>query len=377
MANLNTLLSVLAISQLLFLGTYAYSNFGHHRLARLLTLFAICLGSYLLGQIPVISFNPIIDLIVTSLAILTPAALWVFSVSFFRDEKKIPPYGLSLILAYFILRTIRAFLIYLGYEQGQFSYYLGYLVPLLVMFGLSIHIVYMGIEGRKADLIEERRRIRVPFVISMGIVILFTLFFSALATFLELLSSSEDALPFFEVTDLIIVGFVFSWALMFNLSIFKLSSDAELLLQNAPRIDLGSTHNGEEVKVLSKEEKLKGKINEAMNEQKLYKETSFTIAILAYKLSAPEQRLRTTINKTMGFRNFNQFLNYYRIREASQLIAESDEPIANIAMDVGYNSISSFNKAFKENHGMPPREFRAGVLASRQKEMKISEALPG
>ena len=222
MANLNTLLSILAISQLLFLGTYAYSNFGQHRLARLLILFAICLSSYLLVQIPVISLSPIIDLILASLAILTPAVLWVFSVSFFRDENKTPPYGLGLILCYFILRTFRSSLIYLGYEQGQFSYYLGFIIPLLVMFGLSIHIVYMGIEGRRADLIEERRRIRVPFVIGMGIVILFTLFFSALATFLELLSPSDGALPFFAVTDLIIVDFVFFWTLVFNLSIFKL-----------------------------------------------------------------------------------------------------------------------------------------------------------
>lgn len=365
MANLNIFLSVLAISQLIFLGTYAYSNFGHHRLARLLTTFSICLISFLLSQLPVINYSELIALILSSLAILTPATLWAFSVSFFTDEKKIPAYGLGLILIYFILRTIRSSLEYLGYDLGQFGYYLGYIIPLLIMFGLSIHIVYMGIEGRKADLIEERRRIRVPFVISMGSVILFTLFFSALSTFLELPSSTDGALPFFEVVALIIVVFIFAWTLVFNLSVFKFNNDAELLLQNAPRIDFEPLHK--EKKVLSKEEKLKNKINEAMDEQKLYKETTFTIAILAYKLSTSEQRLRTTINKTMGFRNFNQFLNYYRIREASQLIAESDESIANIAMDVGYNSISSFNKAFKENHGMPPREFRAGALSLSEK----------
>lgn len=365
MANFNILLSVLSISQLLFLGTYAYSKFSHQRQARLITAFAICLSAYLLGQLPGISYNVVTSLILSSLAILTPAALWVFSVSFFNDEKKIPAYGLGLILIYFGLRTIRSSFASLGYDLGQSGYYLGYIIPLLIMFGLSIHVVYMGIEGRKADLIEERRRIRVPFVISMGLVIVFTLFFSALSTLLELLSSSDDPIPFFDMVDLIIVGSIFLWTMGFNLTIFRFSNDAELLLQNAPHIDFTPPSKGEEIQILSKEEKLERKINGAMDEQKLYKAAGFTIAMLANELSAPEQRLRTTINKTMGFRNFNQFLNYYRIREASQLIAISDQPIANIAMDVGYNSISSFNKAFKENHGMPPREFRTEAMSSQ------------
>ncbi len=324
-------------------------------------LFCTCLIAFLLGGIPVISSYALIDLILSLLAILTPASLWIFSLLFFRDDEKLPPYGLSLILFYFILRSLSLSLEYLDYDLGQFiGYYIGYMIPVLVMLGLTVHVVYMGIEGRKTDLIEERRKIRIPFVISMGVVVLFTLVFSALSTLVTLLSPSNDSLPYFDVITLAIVASVFFWTLGLNLAVFRASNNVELLLQNAPTIDLEQGYGEDEagMSMPSKEEKLMRKINEAMDEQKLYQEAGFTIAMLANKLSTSEQRLRTTINKAMGFRNFNQFLNYYRIREATHLIAKTEEPIASIAMDVGYNSLSSFNKAFKENLGLPPRKFR-------------------
>lgn len=371
MANFNLFLSILAISQLIFLGSYTYANFRRHRVARLILAFTICLISFLLSGIPFINASALTNLVLSSLAILTPAALWVFAVSLFRDEKEIPSYGLGLILVYFILRTLNVSLDYLGYDPGQFGYYLGYIVPLIIMLGLSIHVIYMGIEGRKADLVEERRRIRIPFVIIMGVVVVFTLLFGALSTSMNLPSSSISVPLFFEAVSLIIVAAVFFWALVLNLALFKLRDEAQLLLQNAPRIDLDQAYGEspfqaeQEVKKLSKEEKLVGRIKQAMDEQMLFKETSFTITKLAATLSVPEQRLRTTINKKLGFRNFNQFLNYYRIKEATQQLSISEEPIAKIAMEVGYNSLSSFNKSFKESHGMPPREYRTVAEDSR------------
>lgn len=72
-----------------------------------------------------------------------------------------------------------------------------------------------------------------------------------------------------------------------------------------------------------------------------------------------EHKLRRLINKELGYRNFNQYLNRYRIDEASKrLISEADLPILTIALDVGFNSLSSFNKAFKEKHQQTPTEFR-------------------
>lgn len=359
MENLNSLLSGLAISQLVFLASFIVFNFRHNHLARLLVAFALCLAAFLAGGIPAISFSPLGSLVLGSLAILTPAMLWLFALAFFKDELQVPPYGIGLILTYFSFRTVNAVLTFLGFQTGQPGYYLGYLIPLLVMFGMSIHVVYMGIEGRPADLLEERRRLRLPFVISMGVVVLFTLTFSALSPLIQQLLSPAGSQLFVEMVTLVIYGSLFIWTLVLNLAIFRFNVDAERLLQNPTPIELEHTIEHQEAPPPGQEQKLMNKISTAMDDRKLYKERGFTIARLASELPATEQRLRTTINQTLGFRNFNQFLNHYRIREAARLLRNSDEPIASIAMEVGYNSLSAFNKAFKEVHQETPREFRA------------------
>jgi len=51
----------------------------------------------------------------------------------------------------------------------------------------------------------------------------------------------------------------------------------------------------------------------------------------------------------LTYRNFNDYINHLRIAEAGErLIAEPETPVINIALVVGYRTLSSFNRAFKE-----------------------------
>ena len=96
-----------------------------------------------------------------------------------------------------------------------------------------------------------------------------------------------------------------------------------------------------------------------MIEQKLYRDSSLTIGVLADKVHASEHKVRYVINKEQGYRNFNQFLNQYRVAEAEELLLKSAETaIYDVAFEVGYSSLSSFNKAFKEITGVTPTNFR-------------------
>jgi len=360
MDYLNTLLAGLAVSQLLFWGSYNVTRFRQSKLARLLVLFALCLSAFLLSGIPVLEAFTLVVFLLSRLAVLTPGILWLFAVSFFKDEQTVPRRGLGLIVLYFLLSTLNSLTVILNIDTGQAGYYLGYLLPLFVMFGLSVHVVYMGLEGRRDDLLEERRRLRIPFVISIGMVILFTLGFIALSPILQQVMSPENSQLFINIITLVIYAAIFLWILVLNLAVFRLNVDAERLLQNPEPVVVDGEHQSEIEKASAsvKEAKLMEKINQAMDQQKLYQQSGFTIVMLGQELATTEQRLRTTINNTMGFRNFNQFLNHYRVDEAARLLNESDEPIANIAMGVGFNSLSAFNKAFKEIHSKTPREFR-------------------
>jgi AraC-like DNA-binding protein len=76
-----------------------------------------------------------------------------------------------------------------------------------------------------------------------------------------------------------------------------------------------------------------------------------------------EYRLRRVINRQLGHRNFNDFLNAWRLREAAERLrdpAQARLPILTIALDLGYGSIGTFNRAFKATMGVTPSEFRRG-----------------
>ncbi len=98
-----------------------------------------------------------------------------------------------------------------------------------------------------------------------------------------------------------------------------------------------------------------------MEEEKYYQTEGLTIPQLAAKIGIKEYKLRQTINQELGFRNFNAFLNSYRIRAACQILSDPSNDaltILEIAYNMGYQSLAPFNKAFKQITGMTPTEWR-------------------
>ena len=91
-----------------------------------------------------------------------------------------------------------------------------------------------------------------------------------------------------------------------------------------------------------------------------------TIAALAAELDTPEHRVRALINRRLGYRNFSAFLNRHRIAEAREKLVEKesvDLPVLTIAMDLGYNSLATFNRAFRAETGTTPSDYRRLGLA--------------
>ncbi len=94
--------------------------------------------------------------------------------------------------------------------------------------------------------------------------------------------------------------------------------------------------------------------------QSRFKEMGMTLATLAQYVQVPEYRLRAVINGDLGYRNFNAYLNHYRVRCACELLAEpgNRDSILDISMECGYKSLSTFNKAFKDITSLTPSEYR-------------------
>jgi len=86
-----------------------------------------------------------------------------------------------------------------------------------------------------------------------------------------------------------------------------------------------------------------------------YIDPLLTLDKLSKCIRVPKNYLSQIINESFQM-NFNELINKYRIEKAKKLIDESngDEVIIEIAYKVGFNSKSTFNKAFKKYTGMTP-----------------------
>ncbi|MBK6509820.1 MAG: helix-turn-helix transcriptional regulator, partial [Haliea sp.] len=80
-----------------------------------------------------------------------------------------------------------------------------------------------------------------------------------------------------------------------------------------------------------------------MHENHGYRRHDLSIGLLATELRIPEHLLRRLINQHLGFRNFRQYLNKFRLQEAAARLgdpAEANLPILTIALDTGFGSIT-------------------------------------
>ena len=88
-----------------------------------------------------------------------------------------------------------------------------------------------------------------------------------------------------------------------------------------------------------------------------------TINSLATQLGVGQHRLRALINHDLGYDNFSSYLNTLRVEAVKQAFEDSETnhlPILTIAMDCGFKSLSTFNKAFKTLEGITPTAYRKG-----------------
>lgn len=95
-----------------------------------------------------------------------------------------------------------------------------------------------------------------------------------------------------------------------------------------------------------------------LSTEKLYRKMGFTREALAKQLGVGEHVISKTINRYYEM-NFNELINSYRIDEAKERLAKEDTTITVIAFEVGFNSIASFNRVFKQKVGKSPTEYRS------------------
>ena len=102
------------------------------------------------------------------------------------------------------------------------------------------------------------------------------------------------------------------------------------------------------------------KIKNFMESEKPYHNGDLTIVEISNKLDIPRHFVTQVLNEKLK-KNFYTFINEYRVEEIKNLIADKDfkeHSLLRLALDVGFNSKSSFNKIFKEMTSMTPSQYR-------------------
>jgi len=119
--------------------------------------------------------------------------------------------------------------------------------------------------------------------------------------------------------------------------------------------------------LLSEEEKaIADKVRRLMELDKVYQEATFSRADLAREVGTSENTLSKVINRVFG-KSFPRLLNEFRVEDAKRLLKDPSIPIQVLAFEVGFNSLASFNRVFREVTGDTPSHFRALQIASAQR----------
>lgn len=102
---------------------------------------------------------------------------------------------------------------------------------------------------------------------------------------------------------------------------------------------------------------------ECIEREGWWRESQLTLAEVARRLGTNQSYLSRAINEGLGL-NFNALINRMRVAAVQRMIRDgaADDDLLGFALDAGFSSKASFNRAFREHAGMTPSAFRASQI---------------
>lgn len=302
-------------------------------------LYLVCLLFYLLVSWKLVYESPLFYIVIIG-DLSIPILFWYLSKSIFDDNFKL---GKTHVLLYLSIVVVNYYLFYLNYWVEQNSnIWIAYLIrhfSQMTSLAFVILAIVEAFRNRSVDLLESRIKLRAAFILIAGSLNVLTLVIT--------ISGNWDAnKDFFNLFQIIAIGIILI-LVFFYLVEFKPGFFFE-----KPK---------EIVEVQKPDPKISEAINHLINVEKIYLEEGLTIKKLADQMNEQEYKVRRYINKFLKFKNFNDFLNSYRIQNACEILLDESKAnlsVLEIAYSLGYNSLGPFNKAFKNHTGTTPTSFR-------------------
>lgn len=320
-----------------------------------------CQYGYWISEPYQIALSPIAESILNVLRNTAPGVFMLLSHSMLRDGKRLPKTLLVLFVVQLLLEEPIHFVVGQSFPAERL---ISEVLPTLLQSVFLGWAIFWIVAEWPSDLIQARRGVRFLFLLIVGVNML-------LAGLLQrvFVPPSEIANYFVHMVLIGIYTLVVCAVL-----VRTLSRDSAHLMQ--VRADNVETAKGEPASRdrpstpasaagAPESARLVDGLSRLLDVDRVYRRPRLSIRSLADELGLPEYRLRKLIHEELGFRNFNAFLHHYRLREAREMLSDPDQvrtPILTIALTVGYQSINTFNRAFRENFGETPSTFRTRSL---------------
>lgn len=269
--------------------------------------------------------------------------VWLFALSLFKEKFEFRWFHLCVGVIYCLPIVIIRL-----YQFGVVTWHPQFFVYVAEVFSIVLmgHLIYATIRGRANDLLEQRRRARIYFIVII-------VFVGCTATFIN----PDIFLPYIIPYETLWIASIWPGVVWTCFWLLGINKGALAFGNRQPK----------QSPLSQKDQDLLGQLEIIMLREEAFKESSLTVVTLAKKMTITQHRLRALINQTLGYENFNSFVNSYRISAIKKALNDSNKahlPILTIALDYGFNSLSPFNRAFRESENMTPSEYRRNAEIS-------------
>jgi len=243
-------------------------------------------------------------------------------------------------------------------EAGKITYCLAFLdgPPLAwhldTILGLSHFLIYAGLTARKLKSVRESKAM---WRVHSGIYLSWSR--KLLLGFMGVWTAAILFYSYQENTILAHIPYVLIAAMVCYTG-FKGLTQPEIFIGNGKAVRLTKYANSTLTE--NKSADILHRLQHTMQKEKPFLDSCMTLPTLARRLAVSSHHLSQIINEKLG-RNFFEYVNSHRIEEAKQMLEDPESQnsnVADIALAVGFNSISAFNTAFKRHTRLTPSQFR-------------------
>ncbi len=262
--------------------------------------------------------------------------LWLFLIATFEEDFRFRPVYLAVTIFWCGLGLMGL----PGLEWGVFSRLLSY-GTIIIAFSFILHALWRMKNGFSGDLRTVRREARlwVGVVLSSAIII-----------------------------DLMVdIGLGFDWHAPAYIIGQNLTAGlmASALVLHVWQADLSNFMGPDKVlkTQLSPREPVASLVMTTMQTQQLFLQPDLRFVDFANMINLNQSQLRKIINHELGFGHFTSFVNHFRIEHAKSLLKDPNrqsDKIISIALDSGFASLPSFQRAFKSIVGKTPTQWKLG-----------------